>query len=101
MLVPLAELIPERVLPSSGQTIEQMCGQIDKNGITPVASGENSPPGDIAMMFQAEAQGRDMFVSLPPSHQRKYLKHISEAKRSETRRQRFEWTLNQLTGKKD
>lgn len=101
VLVPLAELTPERVLPSSGQTIARLLGQIDQSGITPVTQGENGPPGEIALMFQAEPQGRDMFVSLPPSHQREYLKHISEAKQSETRRRRFEWTLNQLTGKKD
>ncbi|MHB0922467.1 MAG: 2-amino-4-hydroxy-6-hydroxymethyldihydropteridine diphosphokinase [Bellilinea sp.] len=101
VLIPLAELAPTRKLGPGGQTIADLLTRIDPSGISPVTVRESDSPAGLAVMFQKVPEALDRFLGLPPSHQREYLQHILEAKKPATRRKRFDWTVNQLSIKKD
>lgn len=101
VLIPLAELAPTRRLLPGGQTITDLLARIDQSGVSPVTEGENESPAALAVMFQKAPDALGRFLSLPPSHQREYLQHILEAKKPATRRKRFDWTVNQLSGKEE
>lgn len=101
VLVPLAELVPDRRLPAGTQTIAEMLDQVDREGIQPVTGENENPPAEIALMFQTRPGTLELFTRLPASHQREYLKHIIEAKKPATRRNRFDWMAGQLLNPKD
>lgn len=101
VLVPLAELTPERKLHPGGQSISDFLAQNDRSGIHPVTTRDDNPPVEVALMFTVQPEVMDPFSRLPASHQREYLKSISEAKRPATRRKRFEWMAAQLALNKE
>ena len=59
-------------------------------------STELDLPADIQSALNANEAARRRFVTLPPSHQREYLKHVEEAKKPETRLRRIESMLTRL-----
>lgn len=61
-------------------------------------AGNMEMPEDVAQALQA-AGLLEQFTALPPSHQREYLKWITEAKRPETRAQRIAKTCTMLAAK--
>lgn len=101
VLAPLAELAPERKLPSSMETITKLLARADAIGIQPVTEAENVHPAEIAVLFASRSEVMDKFTPLPPSHQREYLQYILEAKKTATRLKRFAWTAAQLADQKD
>jgi uncharacterized protein YdeI (YjbR/CyaY-like superfamily) len=50
-------------------------------------------PADLAKALKGNAKARAAFEKFPPSHRREYVQWITEAKREETRRRRFESAL--------
>jgi uncharacterized protein YdeI (YjbR/CyaY-like superfamily) len=98
VLVPLADLAPDLVVPDKGQTIRELLAQVDRSGISAVTTADDAAPGDIALALQSNLAALDRYQSMPPSHQREYLKHIHEAHRPATRQRRITWMVNRLAG---
>jgi uncharacterized protein YdeI (YjbR/CyaY-like superfamily) len=57
-------------------------------------------PSDLQQALAKNAAAQIAFLAFSPSHQREYVKWISEAKREETRAKRVQATLEKLTGGK-
>ena len=55
-------------------------------------------PEDLATALEAEPLALASYDELPPSHRRRYLGWIDEAKRPDTRRRRIEKTIRMLHG---
>ena len=53
-------------------------------------------PDDLASALEGSPEARATFEVLSYSHQREHVEHITEAKKSETRRRRIERTLERL-----
>jgi len=53
-------------------------------------------PSDFAKALKQEKSALAYFQSLSYSHQREYVKHITEAKREETRTKRIDRTIEIL-----
>ena len=53
-------------------------------------------PDDLASALEGSPEARAAFETLSYSHQREHVEHITEAKKSETRRRRIERTLERL-----
>jgi hypothetical protein len=59
------------------------------------------PPAELEKMFNRHKKAREIFQSLPTSHQEEYVSWIEGAKREDTRHRRLEATLEKLlAGKK-
>jgi uncharacterized protein YdeI (YjbR/CyaY-like superfamily) len=56
-------------------------------------------PADLDQALRANAAAQAIFQGLPPSHQRKYVEWIEEAKKEDTRRNRIQKTLAMLLEK--
>lgn len=57
-------------------------------------------PEDLANLLESTPKAKAVFEAFPPSHQREYIRWITEAKRDETRQRRLQQTLeNLLEGK--
>lgn len=57
---------------------------------------EPTMPDELAAALDSDSQARDAFDSLPPSHRKRYLLWIGDAKRVETRRRRSEQAIEML-----
>ena len=97
VLVPLADLAPDLVVPDKGQTIRELLAQVDRSGISAVTAADDAAPGDIALALQSNLAALDRYQHMPPSHQREYLKHIHAARRPATRQRRIAGMVNRLT----
>jgi uncharacterized protein YdeI (YjbR/CyaY-like superfamily) len=53
-------------------------------------------PDDFSAALAGAAGLRDVFLGMPPSHRREYLRYIAEAKRQDTRARRIEHSLVKL-----
>jgi uncharacterized protein YdeI (YjbR/CyaY-like superfamily) len=53
-------------------------------------------PEDLSAAFSTNPKAHRIFESLPPSHQREFIKWIQEAKRPETRRRRADKSVPML-----
>ncbi len=101
VLVPLAELAPDRVLQPHGASIKDLLLTIDRSGIEQVMEGNEGSPAEFAAALQNRPEVREVFLSLPSSRQQEYLKHIFRAKRPATRLRRISRTIQQLGTKRD
>lgn len=54
-------------------------------------------PADVKAALAKSKAAQTKFSQLPPSHQREYLKHIAEAKKTDTRARRIAQMLARLT----
>lgn len=59
-------------------------------------NGPVGVPPELRKAFRRSPAARAVFVKLPPSHQREYVGHITEAKQPETRARRAEKTVAAL-----
>ena len=57
-------------------------------------------PGWLKTAFKANARAWENFEKLPPSHQRRYIGWISDARREETRQKRIQEAIALLEGNK-
>jgi len=53
-------------------------------------------PADLHRALVRDARARAKFTGLPPSHQKRYVDYIGEARRPETRRRRIQESLRRL-----
>lgn len=53
-------------------------------------------PEDLLNALEVNQSAKKIFLKLPPSHKREYVKWINEAKKPETRVRRIEKTLERL-----
>ncbi|MGH2607072.1 MAG: YdeI/OmpD-associated family protein [Anaerolineales bacterium] len=53
-------------------------------------------PADFLRALARDATAKAKFTGLPPSHQKRYVEYIAEAKRPETRRRRIQDSLRRL-----
>jgi hypothetical protein len=53
-------------------------------------------PRDLSRAIAANPKARDRWATLPPSHRREHVKHVTEAKKPETRARRIEQTVAAL-----
>lgn len=107
VLLPLHDLIPDKLHPLRGTSVAELLAGLDLSGIVlyPLPEGfDLLPPGgwhslpeDLRAALQADPLATAAFLNLPPSHQREYLDYITEARKSETRRARIEKTISMLT----
>lgn len=96
VLAPLADLVPDRIIPPDGQTVLGWLDLTDKGGIEPHELPKGCTPSDVITAFKQHPEGLRGFLRLPPSHQREHLKHVLEARRAETFQKRLDGMLVQL-----
>lgn len=53
-------------------------------------------PAELLAAFEQLPEARDIFETLPPSHQREHTRYVAEAKRGETRERRTRRTVERL-----
>ena len=58
------------------------------------------PPDWLESAFKTNPQAWENFENLPPSHQRRYIAWISDARREETRQKRIREAIALLEGNK-
>ena len=56
-------------------------------------------PEELAEAFSQHEVAKKIFTTLPPSHQKEYLRWIGEARRAETRRRRAARAVEMMIGK--
>ena len=54
------------------------------------------PPPELAAALSADQQAREVYGSLPASHQRAYAEWVAEAAQEETRRRRAQQAVDRL-----
>lgn len=53
-------------------------------------------PLDLSSALAADAEAKELFEMLSPSHQREYIKWVEEAKKAETRTKRIQKMMDML-----
>lgn len=53
-------------------------------------------PADLLRALARDATAKSKFTGLPPSHQKRYVEYVAEAKRPEIRRRRIQDSLRRL-----
>ncbi len=109
VLRPMADLAPDFLHPQYNLPITALLGECELNGITPftpstefetsLAPDRYLLPIEAAQAFNGNDQAAKIFNQLSPSHQREYIRFVSEAKKAETRQRRTQKILAMLTEK--
>lgn len=106
VLLPLNDLIPDFEHPVLEQSVAHLLKNTDLAGIIPQKlpagfqllpyDGWPSLPPDLRAALENNAPAAAAFYTMPPSHRQRWLNHIQEAHKPETRRQRIENMLTAL-----
>jgi uncharacterized protein YdeI (YjbR/CyaY-like superfamily) len=62
----------------------------------PTHPPDDELPDDVSAALDTAPDLWEVFLGMPPSHRREYLRYIDEAKRSETRARRIDRALLKL-----
>ncbi len=109
VLRPMADLAPDFLHPQYNLSISVLLGECDLNGITAFTSAsefeDNLAPDryllavEAAQAFNGNDQAAKIFNQISPSHQREYIRFVSDAKKADTRRRRAQKMLTMLAEK--
>mgnify|MGYP005833218043 FL=1 len=107
VLLPLHDLIPDFLHPLLKKSITVLLKNTDLNGIIPQTlpggfqllpyDGWYNLPADIRAGLENSAAAAAIFYGLPQSHRQRWVNHVQEARRPETRRQRIEKMIETFT----
>lgn len=107
VLLPLHDLIPEFQHPLLKKSITALLKTTDLMGIIPQSlpsgfqllpyDGWYSLPADLRRALENSARAAAVFYALSPSHRQRWVNHVQEAHRAETRQQRIEKMVENLS----
>ena len=107
VLLPLNDLIPEFQHPLLKKSITALLKTTDLRGIIPQPlpsgfqllpyDGWYSLPADLRRALENSDRAAAVFYALPSSHRKRWLNHVQEAHRAETRQQRIEKMVETLS----
>lgn len=107
VLLPLNDLIPSFQHPLLKESIASLLKTSDLKGIIPQSlpasfqllpyDGWYDLPADLRSALEDSAQAAAAFYNLPSSHRQRWINHIQESRRSETRQQRIEKMIETLS----
>jgi uncharacterized protein YdeI (YjbR/CyaY-like superfamily) len=63
----------------------------------PTTPSDYELPADFAAALDGAPELRAVFLAMPPSHRREYLRYVGEAKRPATRTRRIERSLARIS----